>query len=114
MADIVDHRALFVAVANSRQYGNGAQIAPAALLDDGMMEIVVVEPQSAFAILKQVPAFFQGTLREGPGVLMRSAASMDISCAHPIRFHVDGEPRVGPQSISLRTRRSLLSVKVSR
>ena len=114
MADIVDHRALFIAVANSRQYGNGAQIAPAALLDDGMMEIVVVEPQSAFAILKQVPAFFQGTLREGPGLLMRSAASMDISSAHPIHFHVDGEPRLGPESISLRTRRDVLSVKVSR
>ena len=114
MADIIDHRALFVAVANSRQYGNGAQIAPAALLDDGMMEIVVVEPQSAFAILKQVPAFFQGTLREGPGVLMRSAASMDISSAHPIRFHVDGEPREGPESLSLRTRRGALAVKVSR
>lgn len=114
MADIIDHRALFVAVANSRQYGSGAQIAPAALLDDGMMEIVVVEPQSAFSILKQVPAFFQGTLCEGPGLLMRSAASMEISCANPIRFHVDGEPRKGPTSISLRTRRDALSVKVSR
>ncbi len=114
MADIVDHRAMFIAVANSRQYGNGAQIAPAALLDDGMMEIVVVEPQSSFAILTQVPAFFQGTLREGPGLLMRSAASMDISCAQPIRFHVDGEPRNGPESIHLRTRRGALLVKVSR
>jgi len=45
---------------------------------------------------------------------MRSAASMDISSAHPIRFHVDGEPRKGPESISLRTRRGALSVKVSR
>lgn len=111
MADIIDRRALFIAVANSRQYGNGAQIAPAALLDDGMMEIVVVEPQSGFAILRQVPAFFRGTLREGRGLLMRSAASMDISCPHPIRFHVDGEPRVGPESIRLRTRRAALSVK---
>ena len=51
-----------------------------ALLDDGMIEIVVVEPQSAFSILRQVPAFFQGTLREGPGLLMRSASTMDVSC----------------------------------
>jgi YegS/Rv2252/BmrU family lipid kinase len=113
MADIIDHPALFIALANSRQYGNGAQIAPSALLDDGMMEIVVVEPQSGFSIMRQVPAFFKGTLREGPGLLMRSAASMDISCSHPITFHVDGEPRTGPTSIALRTRRDLLRVKVN-
>lgn len=113
MADIVDHPALFIALANSRQYGSGAQIAPNALLDDGMIEIVVVEPQSGLSIMRQVPAFFRGTLREGPGLLMRSAAAMEICCAHPIRFHVDGEPRVGPELISLKTRRDVLRVKVS-
>ena len=114
MADLIDRPALFIALANSRQYGSGAQIAPSALLDDGMIEIVVVEPQSAFSILRQVPAFFQGTLREGPGLLMRSASTMDISCHHPIRFHVDGEPREGPNSIRMQTRRGVLTVKVSR
>ena len=113
MADIVDHPALFIALANSRQYGSGAQIAPRALLDDGMIEIVVVEPQSGFSIMRQVPAFFKGTLAEGPGLLMRSAASMQISASDPISFHVDGEPRVGPESISLKTRRNVLRVKVS-
>lgn len=113
MPDIVDHSALFIALANSRQYGNGAQIAPRALLDDGMIEIVVVEPQSGYSIMRQVPAFFRGTLREGPGMLMRSASSMEISCAHPIRFHVDGEPRTGPELIRLETRRNALPVKVN-
>ncbi|MBY0495262.1 MAG: diacylglycerol kinase family lipid kinase [Cyanobacteria bacterium] len=113
VADITDRPALFVALANSRQYGSGAKIAPRALLDDGMMEIVIVEPQSGFSILRQVPAFFRGTLTEGPGLLMRSAASMEISCANPIHFHVDGEPRKGPERIALRTRRRILHVKVS-
>lgn len=113
MADIIDHPALFIALANSRQYGSGAQIAPAALLDDGMIEIVVVEPQSGMQIIRQVPAFFRGTLREGPGLLMRSAASMEVTCTHPIRFHVDGEPRVGLNSIALKTRRGALIVRVS-
>ena len=112
-ADIDDHPALFIALANSRQYGNGAQIAPKALLDDGMIEIVVVEPQSGYRIMRQVPAFFRGTLTEGPGLLMRSAASMEIASARPISFHVDGEPRTGPETIALQTRRRILSVKVS-
>lgn len=113
MPDIVDRRALFIALANSRQYGNGAQIAPKALLDDGMIEIVVVEPQSGFSILRQVPDFFRGTLDERPGLLMRSASTMEISAAHPIKFHVDGEPREGPSTLKLQTRRHAVAVKVS-
>lgn len=111
VADITNRPALFIALANSRQYGSGAQIAPRALLDDGMMEIVVVEPQSGWSILRQVPAFFRGTLAEGPGLVMRSAASMEISSEQPIYFHVDGEPRKGPTRIALRTRRQILQVR---
>ncbi len=111
MPDIVGQRALFIALANSRQYGNGAQIAPKALLDDGVIEIVVVEPQSAFSILRQVPAFFRGTLADRPGLLMRSAASAEICASHPIRFHVDGEPREGPPVLRLQTRRHAVRVK---
>jgi diacylglycerol kinase (ATP) len=109
--DLVDHRAMFIALANSRQYGSGAQIAPKALLDDGQMEVVVVEPMSALRIARQLPAFFGGRLQEGRGIVMRSAASMEISCSEPIAFHVDGEPRMGPGRIVMTTRRGALLVK---
>ena len=112
MDDIVEHRAMFIALANSRQYGNGATIAPRALLDDGAMEIVVVAPQSAASIMRRLPALFQGTLCECPGILMRRAASIGISSPDPIQFHVDGEPRTGPTAIRLQTRRKALRVKV--
>lgn len=111
--DIVDHPAMFIALANSRQYGSGAQIAPKALLDDGVMEVVIVEPMSGVQIARQLPAFFGGRLQEGPGIVMRSASSMEISCAQPIAFHVDGEPRAGPSRIAMRTRRGVLLVKVN-
>lgn len=109
--DLVDHEAMFIALANSRQYGSGAQIAPKALLDDGLMEVVVVGPMSALQIVRQLPAFFGGRLQEGPGIVMRSAASMEISCSEPIEFHVDGEPRAPSSRITLATRRGALLVK---
>ena len=111
--DIVDRPAMFIALANSRQYGSGAQIAPKALLDDGLIEVVIVEPMSALKITKQLPAFFGGRLQEGRGIVMRSAASMDISCASDISFHVDGEPRTATGPIRMQTRRGALLVKVS-
>jgi diacylglycerol kinase (ATP) len=111
--DIVDRPAMFIALANSRQYGSGAQIAPRALLDDGLMEVVIVEPMSGLQITKQLPAFFGGRLQEGTGIVMRSAASMDISCATDIHFHVDGEPRTASGPIRMHTRRGALVVKVA-
>lgn len=110
---IVERRALFIALANSRQYGSGAQIAPKALLDDGLMEVVIVEPQSSLQIARQLPAFFRGRLQESGSIVMLSAAKMEISSAQPIPFHVDGEPRTGPNRITMDTRRGVLLVKVS-
>ena len=111
--DIVDHPAMFIALANSRQYGSGAQIAPKALLDDGLMEVVIVEPMSSLQIARQLPAFFGGRLQDGPGIVMRSAASMEISCASEISFHVDGEPRTAAESLRMQTRRGALLVRIS-
>jgi YegS/Rv2252/BmrU family lipid kinase len=111
--DLVDRTAMFIALANSRQYGAGAQIAPKALLDDGLIEIVVVEPMSVLQILRQLPALFGGRLESGPGIIMRSAAAMLISSTNAIAFHVDGEPRTSRDGVRLQTRRGVLAVKVN-
>ena len=112
--EVTSRKALFIALANSRQYGSGAQIAPRAVLDDGLIEVVVVEPLSIFGVLRQLPPLFRGTLKEGRGILMRSAASLDVSCETAIPYHVDGEPRRGGTTLRLQTRRRALRVKTAR
>ena len=107
-------RAIFIAIANSRQYGKGAQIAPLASLDDGIMDIVVVKPQSAARIVSRLPSFFRGTLREDDSVLMRTASTLEITSDQPIRFHVDGEPRAAVEHLALRTRPKDLLVRIRR
>jgi len=104
--------ALFIAIANSRQYGNGAQIAPRAALDDGLMELVVVKPQSAFSMLSRIPAFFNGTLRADDKVLMHTSGTATIRGASLIAFHVDGEPRSGSPTLTLQTHKRTLQVRV--
>lgn len=108
----INSPALFVALANSRQYGNGAQIAPKALLDDGKIDIVVVRPLSIVGVASRIPAFFDGTLKADDKVLMRTAAAASISSDRDIWFHVDGEPRRGGTTVVLRTRPRTLSVCV--
>lgn len=104
--------ALFIAIANSRQYGNGAQIAPRAALDDGLMDIVVVKPQSVISMASRIPAFFNGSLRADDKVLMHTSASAVIRCDHDMAFHVDGEPRIGAPTLTLRTHERTLQVRV--
>jgi diacylglycerol kinase family enzyme len=111
--EVLDERALFIALANSRQYGNGAQIAPQAKLDDGRLDLVVVRAQSLARVVGQIPAFFRGTLRSGPGLLMRPAERLEIEGDGPIRFHVDGEPRTGPRRLRVRIWSGHLCVAVN-
>ena len=104
--------AMFIALANSRQYGNGAQIAPHARVDDGKLDVVVVRPQSVLRILSRIPKFFNGSLKADATLLMQTAASVDISSDRDIAFHVDGEPRNGSTTVELRTRPNALMVRV--
>lgn len=110
---VITTSALFIAIANSRQYGKGAQIAPRARLDDGLMDIVVIKPQSVLSVASRIPAFFNGTLREDDKVLMTASADAVIHCDRDIAFHVDGEPRIGSTTLVLRTRPLALRVRVN-
>src|SRR6185312_15844992 len=61
-------RPLLIAIANSRQYGNGALIAPGALLDDGKLDLVVVNDMPAWRVLMHAPKMFAGTVARVRGV----------------------------------------------
>jgi YegS/Rv2252/BmrU family lipid kinase len=104
-------RALMIAIANSRQYGNGAQIAPAARLDDGRLDLVVVEAQPLWRLLKQVPALFSGRLSPGRGLHMTPVIDAMVRGTAPLGYHVDGEPNVGDDDLWITTRPQALFVK---
>jgi diacylglycerol kinase family enzyme len=104
-------RALLIAIANARQYGNGAIIAPAARLDDGRLDVVVIADRSPLRALLQVPRIFLGQIARVPGVTIRTAAEIEVVSGHPVIYHVDGEPFVGGASIRARTRPKALKIR---
>lgn len=104
-------RALVVVLANTRQWGNNALIAPLARPDDGLLEVVVLPDLHPLAALWYVPRLFLGSLHKIRGVTMRSAREIEISGDQLQMFHVDGEvvqatspvsARVHPQAIAVR------------
>jgi YegS/Rv2252/BmrU family lipid kinase len=110
----VEHDAMLVAVANGRQYGNNVCIAPGARLDDGLLEVVVVDQLSLLAIVRRLPSLFRGTLCAGPGIAMHAARELTIRAAGTIPFHVDGEPRAAVDQLVIRVHPRALTVVVPR
>jgi YegS/Rv2252/BmrU family lipid kinase len=105
-------RALIVAIANARQYGNGAIIAPAAKLDDGQLDLVVVEHRPMWQTLRHVPKLFSGRIAEVPDVMMVTATDIQLSWPAPVLYHVDGEPFTGGLSLAARAHSAALRVHV--
>jgi diacylglycerol kinase (ATP) len=105
-------RALFVAIANSRQYGNGATIAPGARIDDGLLDVVIVGERSPWSAIAQMPLLFAGKVDRLPGVTIIPTAHVEIRSTHQMVYHVDGEPALAGTSVHARVRPAALRVRV--
>lgn len=86
------HTAFMIVIANGPQWGNGARIAPHARLDDGLLDVVSVEPRSPMRAVWEIPHLFTGTFPRVPGVTIEQVRDLEIAGPAPMTFHVDGQP----------------------
>jgi diacylglycerol kinase family enzyme len=101
-------------VANGRQYGNGAVIAPRARLDDGLLDLVSVDPIGPARALWGLWRLFNGTIDRHPFVRCSRVGGVTISADQSLRFHVDGEVVQGGRSLSAVIHPKALRVRVPR
>ena len=87
-----DIMALMVVIANSTQYGFNTRIAPLAVADDGLLDLVIIEHRGLSGNFRRVPSVFFGGLEKQPGVTMRKVRSVVVRSSSPMPLHVDGEP----------------------
>jgi len=113
-ASTVQTSSLLVAIANGRQYGNGAVIAPDARLDDGMLDLVVVAGRSLVRACLELPFVFMGAIDRLAGVRIERTDAVRIASSYPLVYHVDGEPIAGVLAISAKARPQALRMKVPR
>ena len=78
--------------ANGPQYGSGAVINPGGKLDDGRLEVVVVENGPLWRILATAPRLFLGGLERTPGYRRLVGPSATVTAATPTAVHCDGDP----------------------
>lgn len=106
-------RALLIAFANGREYGLGARIAPAAELDDGLLDATVVEERSVLARFWHARHLVTGTAHLAPRVFTARITSASVEAEGPMEFHVDGEPGVAGGRIDVRILPGALRVRTA-
>lgn len=91
----LDLEAMLVVVGNAPAYGGGMQVLPAALVNDGLLDVCVVTALSKSGFLKAFPRVFRGTHTSHPNVLMFRGTHVRIEADRRVQVYADGE-RIGP------------------
>ncbi len=82
-----------IGAANSKAYGGGMRAAPDALLDDGQLEVPLLEDVSKLTFVTRIlPRVFKGTHVQLPFVHVFRAESVSISADRPFVLYADGDP----------------------
>ena len=85
-------RALVVAFVNGRQYGGGATLVPGARLDDGLLDVVVIEDAPRFELAWNATRLFLGSIERYRRYRHLPAAAAVLTAGAPVLHHRDGEP----------------------
>jgi diacylglycerol kinase (ATP) len=82
--------AMLVAVGNGPSFGGGLRITEGALLDDGMLDVVIIKPMSKLGLIQTYPKLFKGTHVTHPQYEHHLARSVTVA-APGIVSYADGE-----------------------
>ena len=88
-----------VAVGNGPSFGGGLRITEGALLDDGMLDVVIIKPLSRVELLKTYPKLFKGTHTTHPQYEHHRVREVTIASPGIIAY-ADGE-RFGPLPLTV-------------
>ena len=82
--------ATMVAVGNGPSFGGGLRITEGAVLDDGLLDVVVIEPMKRLELVRTYPKLFSGTHVHHPKYRHHRAKRVTVA-APGITAYADGE-----------------------
>ena len=82
--------AMLVAVGNGPSFGGGLRITEGAVLDDGMLDVVIIKPMSKAGLVRTYPKLFRGTHVTHPQYEHHRVRSVTVA-APGIVTYADGE-----------------------
>ncbi len=81
-----------VAVGNGRFYGGGMHPCPTALLDDGMLEITVIDYLNCLQFIREIPPLYSGNIYRRPKAHHWRARQLRAEADEEVKIEIDGEP----------------------
>lgn len=102
---------LFVlTIANTRQFGNNAFIAPDASPNDGMVNVVLIKPFPKILGPLFIVRLFTKRINQSRYVRHFKTAKEVVIETQETRFHIDGEPFCMSGKVSVRVKQEVLKV----
>jgi len=87
----LSHQLYAFAVCNSRLIGGGRLIAPDAVIDDGLLDVCLIEGMSALEFVALARKVAQGEHVSDPRVFYFQASAVDIDFEREVNVNTDGE-----------------------
>ena len=81
-----------VVVANSAYYGKGMKIAPRAVVDDGLLDVVIIEARSRRKLMQSLPKVYDGAHVNLASVHVRRGRRVEVTASPQAPMGGDGEP----------------------
>ena len=81
---------MLVAVGNGPSFGGGLRITEGALLDDGLLDVVIIKTMSKLALVRTYPRLFTGTHVHHPQYEHHRVSEVTVA-ASGITAYADGE-----------------------
>lgn len=89
--EVIERRAIFVEICNSRYTGGDMLIAPSAKIDDGLLDVVIMKDTTRLRALKLLPTIFTGTHLETPEFEVFRGHHIKLESERPMALTPDGE-----------------------
>jgi YegS/Rv2252/BmrU family lipid kinase len=96
------YKAFLIACGNASQYGNNAYITPQAALNDGLLDVTVLEPFTALDVPSLAYQLFNRKIDQNSRIKTFRCRSLVIHRSSPGVVHYDGDPIQADKDISIR------------
>jgi diacylglycerol kinase (ATP) len=91
MAGQIDKPVLLAAFANTPVYGDGMRVAPRAKMDDGKLDLCLINPLNRLKLLSLFPSVYFGRHLGIAEVEYSQTQRVRVETAQPIEIYADGE-----------------------
>jgi diacylglycerol kinase (ATP) len=108
--EIISEKLFVLTIANTRQFGNNAYIAPEARPNDGMIDIVLIKPFPKILGSLFILRLFTKRINKSKYVRHLKTDKEIIIETDETRFHIDGEPLEISGKVVIRIKREVLKV----